>query len=191
MWFNCSLCFRHWLNIQKIILPNRMTSISAFVKRKWNHITSSGLISYVWNNNYWNIFLNKHILTSYKNVTSFRGRTGGLWSKIITAIILILYCLDWGKYFWAFFFSVIRNKSWTRRLLRCNGGKRGGKSICVGQAKTSAPRGEGKSKEWSCLKQNRNNPLPLRFPSGILQETTLFLTACLCMCTLSVKEGDR
>lgn len=170
-----------------------MTSISAFVKRKWNHITSSALsrmygaiITETWHN----IFLNKHILTRYNNVTSFRGRTGGLWSKIITAIVLILYCLDWGKYFWAFL-SVIRNKWWTHRLLRCNGREKGGKSICVGQGKTSAYRGEGKSKEWSCLKQNGNNPLPLRFPSGILQETTLFLTTCLCMCTLSVREGDR
>lgn len=60
------------------------------------------------------IFPDKHILTSYNSVSSFRGRTEGPWSKIITVIFLILYCLDVGEVLLSFFFFFIRsNKLWT------------------------------------------------------------------------------
>lgn len=113
-----------------------MTSISAFVKDN-GIISQEAALSSTYGTIFTEaprgIFPDKHILTSYNSVSSFGGRTKGPWSKIITVILIILYCLDLGEVLLSIFFPVRSNKLWTYPLLRCNGGKRGGKSICVGQ----------------------------------------------------------
>lgn len=82
-----------------------------------------------------------------------------------------------------------RQKKW---LLRCNGGKKGGEPIWVGQAKHLCLVVKSKSKEWVPSETTPpHHPPALRFPSGLLEETPLFLTTCLCMCTWYWLDKER